>query len=141
MRRTTHRSYSGMIDMNTFEERFDYLALGGGVGHSTFGHDRYLNQRFYTSTEWRRVRRDVISRDNGNDLGIEGYPVVERPSVHHIIPMEPEDFEFGNPLILDMNNLILVSHETHNAIHFGSRVLLRETYVERQPNDTSPWRQ
>ena len=133
------RTYSGLRQLSTFEDRFDYLALNGGVGHSTFGHDRYLNQRFYGSTEWRHARRDVISRDNGNDLGLEDYPIYDKPVVHHIIPMEPEDFENGNPLILDLDNLILVSHETHNAIHFGSRALLREAYVERTPNDTKLW--
>lgn len=133
------RSYSGARQFQTFEERFDYLALNGGVGHSTFGHDRYLNQQFYGSAEWRRTRRDVISRDNGNDLGLEGYPIFNNPVVHHIIPMTPEDLEMGNPLVLDLDNLILVSHDTHNAIHFGSRALLREAYVERSPNDTKLW--
>lgn len=133
------RSYSGLRQLHSFEERFDYLALNGGVGHATFGHDRYLNQRFYGSSEWKRARRDVISRDNGNDLGLDDYPIFDRPVVHHIIPMEPEDFELGNPLILELDNLVLVSHETHNAIHFGSRALLREVYVERTPNDTILW--
>jgi hypothetical protein len=128
-----------MLTFRTFEERFDYLALGGGVGHSTFGHDRYLNQQFYASREWKTVRRDVIVRDEGNDLGMEGYPIFEKPAVHHIIPMTPEDFERGNPLILDPNNLVLVSHATHNAIHFGSRALLQETWTERQPGDTILW--
>lgn len=133
------RSYSGVLQFPTFEERFDYLALQGGVGHSTFGHDRYLNQQFYNSPQWKGVRRDVIVRDEGMDLGVEGYPIVNKPIVHHIIPMTPEDFEMGNPLILDPNNLILVSHDTHNAIHFGSRALLKEPWTERQPGDTKLW--
>ena len=135
------RNYADMRQLQTFEERFDYLALGGeiGFGHSTFGHDRYLNQRFYQSHEWKTARRDVISRDDGNDLGLDGYPIFDRPMVHHIIPMTPEDFETGNPLILDLNNLVLCSHETHNAIHFGSRALLREQWTERQPGDTKLW--
>jgi hypothetical protein len=128
-----------MRQLDTFEERFDYLALSGGVGHSTFGHDRYLNQQFYTSPEWRRARRDVIVRDNGMDLGMNGYPIFEKPTVHHIIPMTPEDFEYFNPLILDLDNLILVSHDTHNAIHFGSRALLRTKFEERSPGDTKLW--
>lgn len=135
------RNYSDMRQFYTFEERFDYLSLGGeiGFGHSTFGHDRYLNQRFYQSSEWKTVRRDVIARDNGNDLGVDGYAIVDRPLVHHIIPMTPEDFETGNPLILSLENLVLCSHETHNAIHFGTRALLKEQWTERQPGDTNLW--
>lgn len=133
------RSYSGVLQFLTFEERFDYLALHGGVGHSTFGHDRYLNQQFYSSQQWKSVRRDVIVRDEGMDLGVDGYPIFNKPIVHHIIPMTPEDFEMGNPLILDPNNLILVSHDTHNAIHFGTRALLKEQWTERQPGDTKLW--
>lgn len=133
------RSYSDMRQFHTFDERFDYLALNGGVGHSTFGHDRYLNQRFYASSEWKRVRRDVIVRDEGMDLGVDGYPIYDKPIVHHIVPMTPYDFEIGNPLILDPDNLVLVSHETHNAIHFGSRALLRENWTERRPGDTILW--
>lgn len=133
------RSYRGALQFLTFEERFDYLALQGGVGHSTFGHDRYLNQQFYNSPQWKGVRRDVIVRDEGMDLGIDGYPIFDKPIVHHIIPMTPEDFENGNPLILDPDNLILVSHNTHNAIHFGTRALLQEQWTERQPGDTKLW--
>ncbi len=133
------RSYSGVLQFLTFEERFDYLALQGGVGHSTFGHDRYLNQQFYNSPQWKGVRRDVIVRDEGMDLGVEGYPIFNRPLVHHIVPMTPEDFEMGNPMILDPDNLILVSHDTHNAIHFGTRALLKEQWTERQPGDTKLW--
>jgi hypothetical protein len=133
------RSYAGVLQFHTFEERFDYLSLGGGVGHSTFGHDRYLNQQFYNSPQWKGVRRDVIVRDEGMDLGVKGYPIFNKPIVHHIIPMTPEDFEMGNPLILDPNNLILVSHDTHNAIHFGTRSLLKEQWTERQPGDTILW--
>jgi hypothetical protein len=134
-----NRSYAGVRRFLTFEERFDYLSLGGGVGHSTFGHDRYLNQQFYNSLQWKTVRRDVIVRDEGMDLGIDGYPIFDKPIVHHIVPMTPEDFENGNPLILDPNNLILVSHDTHNAIHFGTRALLKEQWTERQPGDTVLW--
>lgn len=135
----TVRSYSGMRQFLTFDERFEYLKLNGGVGHSTFGHDRYLNQAFYTSNEWRRLRHDIVARDEGNDLGVEGYPIFDRPIVHHIIPITPEDFEWGNPLVMDPNNLVLTSHTTHNAIHYGTRSLLREEYVERRPGDTKLW--
>lgn len=134
-----NRTYSGMRQLHTFEERFDYLALRAGVGQDTFAHDRYLNQRFYQSSEWKAVRRDVISRENGMDLGLDGYPILDKPIVHHIIPMTPQDFEDFNPLILDLDNLVLVSHETHNAIHFGSRALLREQWTERTPGDTKLW--
>lgn len=134
-----YRDYSGARRLHTFNERFEYLALRGGVGRETFGHDRYLNQRFYQSIDWQRTRRDVISRDNGNDLGVEGYPIFDRPMVHHIIPMTPEDFEEMNPLILDMNNLILCSHETHNAIHYGTAALLKEEWKPREPGDTRLW--
>lgn len=134
-----NKTYSGMRQLQTFEERYDYLALYGGVGHSTFGHDRYLNQRFYSSSEWKTVRRDVISRDNGNDLGVDGYPIFDKPLVHHIIPMTPEDFENGNPLILDLDNLVLCSHDTHNAIHYGTRALLKEQWEPRSPGDTKLW--
>ena len=133
------KTYDGMLEYYTFEERYEYLALGGGVGHSTFGHARYLNQQFYASSEWHTVRRDVIVRDGGFDLGVDGYPIVDKAIVHHIVPMTPEDFEWGNPLILDMNNLVLVSHDTHNAIHYGTKALLRETWTERQPGDTKLW--
>lgn len=133
------KTYSGLQQFYTFEERFDYLALHGGVGHSTFGHDRYLNQIFYTSSEWRRVRRDVIARDNGNDLGLEGYPIFDQPVVHHIVPMTPEDIENRNPMVLDLENLIMTTHNTHNAIHYGTKALLPETFVERSPGDHKLW--
>lgn len=134
-----NRSYSGARQFHTFDERFEYLVLRGGVGQDTFGHDRYLNQRFYQSSEWKSVRSEVIARDNGMDMGLEGYPIFEKPIVHHIIPMTSEDFEVFNPLILDPDNLILVSHATHNAIHFGSRATLQEPWTERTPGDTKLW--
>lgn len=133
------RSYSGMLQFNTFEERFEYLSLNGGVGHSTFGHDRFMNQAFYTSHEWRRVRQQVILRDNGMDLGVDGYPIFDKPIIHHIVPMTPEDFDSRNPMMLSLDNLIMTTHDTHNAIHFGTKALLRETYTERTPGDTRLW--
>lgn len=134
------RTYSEMRLLNTFEERFDYLMLSGGVGHSTFGHDRFLNQAFYNSYEWKRVRQQVIARDDGMDLGMEGYPVVHKPIIHHIVPMTPEDFEERNPMMLDLDNLILTTHDTHNAIHYGTRALLATPYEERKPGDHILWR-
>jgi hypothetical protein len=136
---TRTRSYSELSRIDSFEERFEYLRLDGGVGHSTFGHDRYMNQAFYTSREWRDVRHHVIVRDNGMDLGVDGYPIFDRPVIHHIVPMTPEDFDSRNPMMLSMDNLIMTTHDTHNAIHFGTKALLRETYTERQPGDTILW--
>lgn len=136
---TRTRSYSELLQFHTFEERFDYLCLNGGVGHSTFGHDRFMNQAFYTSHEWRTVRQQVILRDNGMDLGVDGYPIFDRPVIHHIVPMTPEDFDDRNPMMLDLDNLIMTTHDTHNAIHFGTKALLRETYQERRPGDTKLW--
>lgn len=133
------RSYTGLLNFRTFDERFDYLALNGGVGHSTFGHDRYLNQQFYQSYDWRRVRNMVITRDEGRDLGVPGYELYGKVVIHHIIPMTPEDILNDNPLVLDIDNLITVSHETHNAIHYGSRATLQQPYVERSPNDHILW--
>lgn len=134
------RTYAGMLQFRTFDERFDYLALYGGVGHSTFGHDRYLNQQFYSSYEWRQVRNIVIARDNGCDLAMAGHEIFDKVVIHHIVPMTPEDILEGNPLVLDTDNLITVSHETHNAIHFGNRATLKPVWEERKPNDHIPWR-
>lgn len=136
---TKLRTYRELSQIDSFEERFAYLALNGGVGHSTFGHDRYMNQAFYTSHEWRQVRHEVIVRDNGMDLGVDGYPIFDRPVIHHIVPMTPEDFDSRNPMMLSLDNLIMTTHDTHNAIHFGTKALLRETYQERQPGDTKLW--
>lgn len=136
---STSRSYSELLQFNTFEERFDYLRLDGSVGHSTFGHDRYMNQTFYTSHEWKRARQQVILRDNGMDLGVDGYPIFNKPIIHHIVPMTPEDFDSRNPMMLDLENLIMTTHDTHNAIHYGTKALLRETFQERTAGDTKLW--
>lgn len=105
----------------------------------TFGHDRYLNQQFYTSRQWKDMRQYVILRDNGCDMGVPGYEIHDKIIIHHIVPMTPEDFAEGNPLILDPDNLITVTHNTHNAIHFGDASQLIQPYVERRPGDTSLW--
>lgn len=133
------KSYSELRAFKTFEERYQYLALRGKVGASTFGFDRYLNQEFYVSTQWRNLRHKIILRDNGCDLGIEGYEIYDRIYVHHINPMTVEDFETGNPRILDPDNLISVTLLTHNAIHFGDERLLPRFPVERKPGDTKLW--
>lgn len=133
------RSYRDLRRLSTFEERFDYLQLFGSVGKATFGFDRHLNQKFYTSREWRRVRDLVIVRDEGLDLGIPGYEIYDRPIIHHMVPMTVMDLGSGNPQILDPDFLITVSHKTHNAIHYGDRNLLAKPLVERQPGDTRLW--
>jgi hypothetical protein len=133
------RTYSGVRRLDTFEERFDYLSLRGEVGASTFGFDRHINQAFYRSREWRMARDRVISRDRGCDLGLEGYEIHDMVLVHHIQPMTVEDIEGGNPLIFDEDNLICVTHTTHNAIHYGDRSLIPAPYVERSPGDTKLW--
>lgn len=133
------RSYSGLRQLNSFEERFEYLALRGAVGQETFGFERWMNQAFYTSTEWRNLRHHIIARDEGMDLGVRGYEIFDKLVIHHIIPMTPEDFETGNPLMLDPDNLITTTHSTHNAIHYGDANLLPQPIVERRPGDTKLW--
>lgn len=134
------RSYSELQKLKTFEERYEYLKLSGHVGVDTFGFDRYLNQRFYKSKEWKDVRNSVILRDNGCDLGVKDQPIRGKIYVHHMNPMSVEDIETLNEQILNPDNLICVSHDTHNAIHYGDKSLLPSyEYVERKPNDTCPW--
>lgn len=134
------RTYSELIQIPTFEDRYAYLRLGGIVGEETFGIERHLNQSFYRSPEWRKVRRDVIVRDNGCDLGMPGFQIYGPIIIHHIMPITLEDLEEGSDLILDPNNLICVSDRTHNAIHFGDKSLLPQVPIERRPGDTCPWR-
>lgn len=135
------KSYDALILLDTIEDRYNYLRIGGRVGHETFGFDRYLNQGFYQSMEWKRVRDGVISRDNGCDLGLEGYEINGRILIHHMNPIRPDQIKFFDPDILDPDFLISCSHKTHNAIHYGDENLLPRRIVERRPNDTIPWRQ
>lgn len=136
------RCYEELMALETFEERFRYLQLHCQVGIDTFGFDRYMNQDFYRSKEWQRVRSFVITRDNGCDLGISERPIAGAIYVHHIVPITPQDIIDSSDCLLDPNNLICVSHETHNAIHYGDDSILHKYDVtERTPNDTSPWRQ
>ena len=135
----TIRTYSEMIDFRTFEERYDYLRLRGSVGESTFGYDRYFNQRFYTSTQWKNVRRQVIIRDNGCDLGIADREIFDRVLIHHMNPMTIGDLTSGEDLVLDPEYLICVSHNTHNAIHYGDANVLLRVPEERRPGDTKLW--
>ena len=134
------RSYSELIHIPTFEERFEYLKLSGAVGKETFGFDRYLNQVFYRSKEWKRVRDLVIVRDNGCDLGIEDREICGRIYIHHMNPISLSDIERKSESILNPEYLICVTHNTHNAIHYGDSSLLVTTPIERTPNDTCPWR-
>lgn len=134
------RSYRELRRLHTFEERYDYLSLGGEVGAATFGDERWINQEFYRSTEWKQIRNEVIVRDNGLDLGITGHEIFDRVIIHHMNPMRPEDLEDFNPDVLNPDYLICVSHQTHNAIHYGDRSKLRKPLVERRPNDMIPWR-
>lgn len=136
---TTMKTYKELSQILSFEDRFRYLSLAGTVGERTFGSERYLNQQFYTSAPWRRAREYVIVRDNGADLGIEGREIHGILYIHHINPLTPEDLRYGRPALLDPENLITVSHRTHNAIHYGDESLLQKEFVERTPGDTKDW--
>ena len=133
------RRYSELIQLSTFEDRFRYLKLNGVVAHETFGFDRYLNQRFYKSREWRQLRNKIILRDNGCDLGIEGREIFDRVIIHHMNPLSLNDIEYMTDFLLDPEYLVCVSHQTHNAIHYGDESLLFTELVERTPGDTKLW--
>lgn len=133
------RTHRELTRLKTFEDRFEYLKLRGQVGKSTFGYDRYINQAFYRSSEWRHVRHFVIARDEGLDLGVTGYEIFDRPIVHHMNPMELGDLVSGDDDILNPDYLVCVSHRTHNAIHYGDESLLPNPLVERRPGDTRLW--
>lgn len=133
------RTYTELCTLDTYEERYEYLKLSGGVGAETFGFDRYINQQFYRSKEWRDVRREVIIRDDGMDLGSPDRPIVGNVLVHHMNPIRQEDIELRNPDILNPEYLICVSLDTHNGIHYGAEVKFPPVLVERRPNDTRLW--
>lgn len=134
------KCYSELMSLSTFIERYRYLKLGGSVGKETFGYDRYLNQTLYRSPEWKRFRRDIIIRDNGCDLGCEGYDIVGKILIHHIEPITIEDIIKRNPKIFDPENVISTQLMTHNAIHYGDESLLITEPVVRKPNDTCLWK-
>lgn len=134
------KTYSELILLPTFEERFQYLRLNGSVGKETFGFDRYLNQVFYRSQRWKSVRDYVIIRDNACDLGVEGHEIYGRIMIHHMNPITVEDIERESEFLIDPEYLICTVHNTHNAIHFGDEHLLIKAPIERTPNDTCPWR-
>ena len=133
------RTYSELRRLTDFEERYKYLALRGSVGRSTFGFDRYLNQQFYRSTEWRHIRHHVIARDLGCDLGVEGYEIHDRIYIHHMNPMTVNDITHGEDSILNPEFLISTTHRTHNAIHYGDERLLPRPLTERRSGDTKLW--
>lgn len=134
------RTYSELKKLKTFEERFRYLKLNGHIGIETFGFDRYLNQVFYTSPEWRNLRNHILVRDNGGDMGLLDYPINGRILVHHMNPICVKDIVDRNADILNPEYLISVGHDTHNAIHYGDESLLRtKVLVERYPGDTDSW--
>ena len=134
------RTYSELIQLPTFEERFEYLKLSGSVGKDTFGHDRYLNQKFYNSYEWKQIRDQIIIRDNGCDLGIDDRIIHGRIYIHHINPLGKVDLITYSEYLRNPEFLICTSFETHNAIHYGDMNLLPRNPIERKPNDTCPWR-
>lgn len=140
-RNNTHiRTYSELITLPTFKERFNYLKLGGCVGRETFGFDRHLNQMLYQrNPKWKKSRDLVIIRDNGCDLGVEGYDINERIIVHHMNPITMEDILNDRDWIYDPEFLICTIHNTHNAIHYGDENLLITAPIERTPNDTCLW--
>ena len=135
------RTYSELIQIPDFLGRYRYLKIGGKVGEETFGYERYLNQALYRCDEWKSARREVIIRDNGRDLGVEGFEVPDLIIVHHMNPITMDDIITRNPKLFDLENLISVSHKTHQAIHYGDENLLPITFlVERRPNDQAPWK-
>jgi hypothetical protein len=133
------RCYTELSRITTFEERYNYLSMPGEVGRATFGFDRWINQQFYASREWKLARMRVIARDLGCDLGFPGYEVYDSPLVHHMNPLTVEDIYNGSEWTVDPEFLITTSKRTHNAIHYGDRTLLPRTVIERQPGDTALW--
>lgn len=137
---TKIRTYAELSRLKTFEDRFEYLKISGEVGKDTFGFDRYLNQIFYKSKEWKSIRNQVILRDNGCDLGLDGYDIYGKILIHHMNPITKEDVLNRSDLLLNPNYLICVTHDTHNAIHYGNKDTLFSSPTERYTNDTCPWR-
>lgn len=135
-----NRSYSEMLKLKTFKERYEYLRIGGTVGEDTFGYERYLNQVLYGSRSWKDFRREIIIRDNGCDLAVDGREIRGRLIVHHINPITKYEILHKDPMIFDPENVVCVSHNTHEAIHFSNSSLLDEDWMPRMPNDTIPWR-
>ena len=134
------RTYSELITLPTFKERYEYLRLNGRVGEETFGYDRYMNQTFYKSREWLNIRDEVIIRDNGCDLGVEGYEIHGRILIHHMNPITIDDILQRSDFLLNPEYLISTIKRTHDAIHYGDENLLIDVPIERTKNDTCPWK-
>lgn len=134
------RTYSELILLPTYKERFEYVDLCGKVGEETFGYDRWINQALYSSAEWRRFRRKIILRDEGCDLAVPGFEIVRFGVIHHLNPITKDDILERRSCIFDPNNVILVASDTHKFIHYGHGPVPNRLPVERQPNDTCPWR-
>lgn len=137
---TMIRTYSELSRLKTFKERYEYLRLDGVVGENTFGFDRYLNQVFYKSKEWKDIRRFVIIRDNGCDLGVEGYEIHTNIIIHHMNPIRQDDILSRTDLLMNPEYLITTMLNTHNAIHYGTEELLATAPISRSKNDTCPWK-
>ena len=134
------RTYSELILLPTFEERFKYLQLNGRVGDDTFGFDRYINQKFYRSSDWKRIRDQIIIRDNGCDLALEGYEIYGRILIHHMNPITVKDVELSTEYLMNPEYLVCVTHNTHNAIHYGDEKQIITGPIVRTKNDTCPWK-
>ena len=134
------KTYTELIQIPTYRERYEYLKLGDAVGQDTFGFDRYLNQSFYHSTIWKRIKNQVIVRDNGFEMGLDGYPISGKIYVHHMNPIDQDDILNQRDILLNPEFLICVSGLLHNAIHYGSFDILPSEPVDRKPNDTCPWK-
>lgn len=134
------RTYSELIQISDYYDRFEYLKIGGKIGFETFGYDRYLNQILYASPEWRHFRDAIIIRDNGCDIAMPGFEIHDRLTVHHLNALTKEDILNRDPKIFDPENVVCVSHNTHMAIHYGSRDLLPQPIIVRTQNDTCPWK-
>ena len=134
------KTYSELILLPTFEERFKYLQLNGRVGDDTFGFDRYINQKFYRSAEWKRIRDYIIIRDNGCDLALEGYEIYGRILIHHMNPITIKDVELSTEYLMNPEYLVCVTHNTHNAIHYGDEKQIITGPIVRTKNDTCPWK-
>lgn len=136
---STIRTYSEMLKFSSFEDRFNYLKLNGRIGDATFGYERFLNQTFYRSQEWRSFRQKILIRDGGFDLGIEGMTIFGRVEIHHLNPITIRDIETRASCLMDPENVISVSPRTHKAIHYSDVVPITKDIVARAPNDTCPW--
>lgn len=142
MSTTMIRTYRELIQLPTLKERFGYLKLSGSVGTATFGYDRYLNQNFYRSYEWQNLRNKIIVRDNGCELGLDGYEIKGRIFIHHMNPITDKDIVDNTEYLMNPDFLICVSIDMHNAIHYGNDDIVRvKEWVERRPNDTCPWKE